>query len=81
MIAYRKKTRSNEVVYSQDFRPGLIVWVDGMNGREQRICTGENGEVVPPEEWRQRKQEQAARNRIVKPFARQPLRNRHSCAG
>ena len=65
MIAYRKKTRSNEVVYPQDFRPGLIVWVAGSNGREQCICTGENCEPVSLEEWRRRKAERAAERRVL----------------
>ena len=69
MVAFRKKTRSDEQVSPADFTPGLTVWVQNGNGnghgREMRICTGPHGELLTPAEHERRKVEHAAANRRV----------------
>ena len=63
MRVYRHKIRSDEVLTLSDIRYGLIVWVDGKNGREERVWS--YGELLTREEHHKRKQEQAARNRAA----------------
>jgi hypothetical protein len=77
MDVFRKKTRSNEVLSSVQFRVGLIVWVPGLNGREERICTGPDGQLLTCEEHRRRKAERAAHNRLFKSHSSYPRRRRY----
>lgn len=57
---YRQRSRSDEVVTPEQFRPGLSVWVDGSNGRELHICTGKPGEHLPLEKYLEQKVKLAA---------------------
>ncbi len=61
--AFRNGRKNDPTLSSGEFRHGLIVWVDGPQGREQRICTGKGGEVISPEEHKRRKEQRAATNR------------------
>ncbi len=63
LVAFRKKTRSDEVVIPEDFRPGMIVWVEGENGREQYICINKNGPCIPADEYRSLQARIAEENR------------------
>ncbi len=63
MLFYRKKTRSNELVTPDQFKKGLVVWVDAPNGeRLEYICLG-YGVCVPVADYRHRKAEMAKRRR------------------
>lgn len=70
MIAFRKKTYSDEVLPASQFERGRIVWVPGPNGREAYVCIGQNGECLPMAEYREFKAKLAARNRAEHPFRR-----------
>ena len=60
MLAFRKKTRSNEVIDPGQFQPGLVVWVPGANGREEHVCIGPGVAPLPRKDYLSRKASQAA---------------------
>lgn len=66
MVLYRKKTRDPEkVVRPEDYRPGLIVWVENGSGtREQYVCTSKtgNGNPVPYDDYMRKKEEKRNEN-------------------
>ena len=76
MDVYRQRTRSDEKVEPSQFRPGLIVWVPGEAGREQRVCTGVNGDPITIEEHRRRKAQRADENRKNHPHGPWRVPNR-----
>lgn len=64
MIAFRKKTRSDEVVPAFEFKRGLVVWVEGLDGcRRECVCTGRHGECLPVADYLKYKERIAAENR------------------
>lgn len=65
MIAYRKKSRSDDVVNPENFYHGLVVWVGQRGTRTARYCGGWNGELLTYEEYLCWKRERAERNRAT----------------
>jgi len=88
MFAYRYKNPSRDIskcppridltIDARQFKRGMIVWVDGPSVREERICTGIPGECVTRQEWHNRRREEAARNRLARPYVRPSGRSMHS---
>jgi hypothetical protein len=52
MLAYRRKTKTDETVSPSEFYRGRLVFVDGPNGREERVCVGPGYSPVTMEEYR-----------------------------
>lgn len=69
---FRKKTRSDEVVAISDLRHGQIVWVEGSQGREERVVW--EGQLLTQEERDARVRARAEANRRSNPY--RPFRNR-----
>lgn len=65
MEVYRKRSRSDEVVSPREFRRGLIVWVDGPDGRVEYVCTGYRDECIPVSEYRHQQAQKASANRAL----------------
>ena len=84
MIAYRYKTphrasasprRGDDVVSPSQFFFGLIVWVEGENGREERFCSAQHGKLLTPEEYYSFKATRAANRRVSYPGGRRKSPN------
>lgn len=61
MKLFRKKKRSDLTWESRELRDGLIVWVEGNDGREERVYFKQA--VITMAEYRKQKAETAQRNR------------------
>lgn len=70
VIAYRYRTphrlagarsKPDEVINLSLSKPGVTVWVEGPNGREEYI-TVEGGSCIPGDEYRRRKEEKKQKN-------------------
>ena len=64
VVVYRKKTRSNEVVNPEMFKPGLVVWaqIPGIPERQPYVCD-EQLILVPLDMHQARNRERADKNR------------------
>lgn len=75
MIAYRKKTRSDEQVDPSLFRVGRTVWEGPEGAREVRFCVGPNQRPLTLEQFREWKKDRAEANRKNNPYRKEPRRS------
>ena len=69
MIAYRRKTKSDETLDPSMFYRGRQVFVDGPNGREERICVGAHLSPVTIEEYRRLKRGTPQKSQTIESFS------------
>lgn len=63
MEIFRHRTKTNQILSEKELFHGRVVFVEGPNGREERIFT-KNG-LFTHEEWKRWKCERASRNRSI----------------